>query len=114
MIFHNVVTIFFRLHRNLEKKNYVFKNSCPEELTPPIPLDQSSLGHFSRPSLIPETKREKKEGTESFKILFQLFSNHFSQLVFITKFGKQNYIISCVFLDICMSQCVSLFFFFFD
>ena len=113
MIFQNVVTIFFRLHRNLEKKNYVFQNSCPEEITPPIPLDKSSLGHFSRLSLIPENKREKKGGTESFKILFQLFSNYFSQLVFITKFGKQNYIMSCVYLGIRISQCVSLCFFVF-
>ena len=69
--FYNVVTIFFSLQRKLiEKKNYLFKNSCPEEITPPIPLDQSSLDHLSRPSLTPKTKR-KKRGTKSFKILFQ-------------------------------------------
>ena len=46
--FYNVVTIFFSLQRKLiEKKNYLFKNSCPEEITPPIPLDQSSLDHLS-------------------------------------------------------------------
>ena len=68
-IFDNVVTIFFRLQRKLEKKNYLFKNSCPEEITPPIPLVQSCLDHLSRPYLIPETKRGKKP----FKILLQPF-----------------------------------------
>ena len=53
-----------------KKKNYCFKNSGPEEITPPIPLDQSSLDHLSRPFLIPKTKR-KKRGTKPFKILFQ-------------------------------------------
>ena len=38
-IFDNVVTIFFRLQRKREEKNYLFKNSCPEEITPPIHLD---------------------------------------------------------------------------
>ena len=74
MIFDNLVTIFFRLQRKLEEK-YLIKNSCPEEITSPIPLDQSSLDHLSRPSLIPETKR-KKRGTKPFKIVFQLFFIH--------------------------------------
>ena len=60
MIFDNVVTIFFKLQRKCQEKNYLFKNSCPEEITPPIPLDQSSLDHLSRPYLILETKRNKK------------------------------------------------------
>ena len=77
MIFNNVVTIFFRLQRKLEKKNYLFKNSCPEEITPPIPLDQSSLDHLSRPYLISETKRNKK-GEQS---LLESYSNHFFLLV---------------------------------
>ena len=64
-IFYNVVTIFFRLQRKLEEKNYLFKNFCPEEITPPIPLDQSSLDHLSRPYLFPETKRNKK-GNKAF------------------------------------------------
>ena len=56
-----MVKIFFRLQRKLEEeKNYLYKNFCPEEITPSIPLDQSSLDNFSRPSLIPETKRNKK------------------------------------------------------
>ena len=60
MIFNNVVTIFFRLQRKLEeKKNYLYKYFCPEEVTPSTPLDQSSLDHSSRLSLIPETKRKK-------------------------------------------------------
>ena len=57
-----------------KKKNYCFKNSGPEEITPPIPLGQSSLGHLSRPSLTPETKRKKGGvggGTNPFKILVQ-------------------------------------------
>ena len=57
---------------SLKKKN-LFKNSFPEEIIPPIPLDQSSLDHLSRPSLIPETKREKKGETKPFKNLFQSF-----------------------------------------
>ena len=64
-IFDNVVTIFFRLQRKLREKIYLFKNSCPEEITPPIPLDQSSLDHLSRPYLILETKRNKK-GNKAF------------------------------------------------
>ena len=67
-IFYNVVTVFFSLQRKLtgkKKKNYCFKNSGPEEITPPIPLDQSSLDHLSRPCLILETKRNKK-GNKAF------------------------------------------------
>jgi len=61
-----VVTIFFRLQRKLEEeKNYLYKNFCPEEITPSIPLDQSSLDHLSKLSLIPETKR-KKRGNKAF------------------------------------------------
>ena len=77
-IFYNVVTIFFRLQRKLEEKNYLFKDSCPEETTLPIPLDQSSLDHLSRPYLIPEIKRNKKtkRGTNPFKILLQPFFIH--------------------------------------
>ena len=30
-----VTTIFFRIQRNLEEKNYLFKNSCPEEIILP-------------------------------------------------------------------------------
>ena len=104
-IFYNVVTVFFSLQRKLtgkKKKKYCFKNSGPEEITPPIPLDQSSLDHLSRPYLIPETKRKKREEQS----LLKSYSNHF---LFITKFGKQSYRISCVYLDICMSQCVSFF-----
>ena len=38
MNFDNVVTIILRLQRKLEeKKNYLFKNSCLEEISPPIP-----------------------------------------------------------------------------
>ena len=90
------------------KKRILFENSCPEEITPPIPLDQSSLDSLFRPSLIPEIKRKKKGGgwTKPFKILFQPF---FLQVVFITEFGKQSYRISCVYLDICMSLCVFVF-----
>ena len=36
IIFDNVVTIFFRLQRKLEEKNYLFKNSCPEEIPPSV------------------------------------------------------------------------------
>ena len=49
------------------KKKIFFKNSCPEEITPVISLDQSSLDHLSRPSLIPETKRKKKVGESLLK-----------------------------------------------
>ena len=63
-IFDNEVTIFFRFQRKLEEKNYLFKNSCPEEITSPIPLDQSSLDHLFRPSLSPEIKRKKKGGVQ--------------------------------------------------
>ena len=100
-----MVTIFFRLQRKLVGKNYLFKNSCPEKITPPIPLDKSSLGHFSRPSLIPETKREQS--------LLKSYSNHFSQLVFINKFGKENYVISCLFGYMYVSMCVFVLFCFF-
>ena len=64
MIFDNVVRIFFRHQRKLAEKNYLFKNSYPEKITLPIPLDQSSLDHLSRPSLIPKIKR-KKQGEQS-------------------------------------------------
>ena len=57
---------------SLKTKNYLFKNYFPEEIILPIPLDQHSLDHLSRPSLIPETKRKKKGGTKPFKILFQI------------------------------------------
>ena len=70
-----------------EKKKRSLQNSCPEEITPPIPLDQSSLDHLSRPYLIPETKRNKK-GKQS---LLKSYSNHFK---IITQFGKQSYRIS--------------------
>ena len=60
-----MVKIFFRLQRNLDqKKKNLIKNSCPEEITPSVPLDQSSLDHLSRSSLNPERKKKKK-------ILFQ-------------------------------------------
>ena len=67
-VFDNVVTKIRRLQRKLEEKNYLFKNSYPEEITPPIPLDQSSLGHLSRSPLIPETKSKKRRlgGGEAF------------------------------------------------
>ena len=45
MIFHNVVTILFRLQRKIKEENYLFKKSCPKEIIPSIPLDQSSLNH---------------------------------------------------------------------
>ena len=32
-IFDSMVTIFFRLQRKLEEKNYLFEDSCPEETT---------------------------------------------------------------------------------
>ena len=38
-----MVTIFFRCQRKLEEKNYLFKISCPEEITHPIPLDWAPL-----------------------------------------------------------------------
>ena len=47
------------------RKNYLFKNSYPKEITPPIALDQSSLDHLSRPCLSPETKSNKK-GNKAF------------------------------------------------
>ena len=55
------------------KKNIFFKDTCPEEITPFIPLDQNCLDHLSRPSLIPETKRKTKVGEKPFKILFYPF-----------------------------------------
>ena len=63
---------------SLKEKNYLFKDSCPEETTLPIPLDQSSLDHLSRPYLIPEIRRNKKpkRGTNPFKILLQPFFIH--------------------------------------
>ena len=53
---------------SLKKNKNLSKNSCPEQITPPLPLDQSSLDHLSGPSLIPETKRKKR--TKPSKILF--------------------------------------------
>ena len=50
-IFDSMVTIFFRLQRKLEENNYLFMNSCPEKITPSIPLEQSSLDHLSRPKI---------------------------------------------------------------
>ena len=38
---HNILQSPEKAYR--KKKNYFFKNSCPEEITPPVPLDQSSL-----------------------------------------------------------------------
>ena len=108
-IFDNVVTIFFRLQRKLKEKNYLFQNSCPEEITTPLPLDHSTPDHLSRPSLIPESKRKKKKKNGEQSLLKSYFKN-FLQIVLITKFGKQSYRMSCVYLDICMSQCVSFFF----
>ena len=46
-----MVTIFFRFQRKLEEKKYLFKNSCPEEVTPPIPLDKSHSGSDSKVSV---------------------------------------------------------------
>ena len=131
-IFDNLVTIFFRFQRKLEEKNYPFKNSCPEAITLPIgdgqgglvcyrlwvtksgtrlsdwaeliPLAQSFLDHLSRPYLILETKSGKKKGGGQSLLKSYLF---------ITKFGKWSYRISCAYLYVCMSQCVSLFFGFF-
>ena len=48
-----------------KKKKYLFKNSCPEEVTPPVPWGQSSPDHLSRPSLILKTKGKKK-GNKAF------------------------------------------------
>ena len=78
--------------RNIYKKKK--KNSCPEEITSPIPLDQSSLDHLFRPSLSSEIKRKKKGGSK----------RHF-------KSQAENYEIS-VCLDLCMSQYVCVFSFF--
>ena len=77
MIFDNLVTIFFRLQRKLEEK-YLIKNSCPEEITPRIPLDQSSKDHLSRTYLILETKRKKKKkkGNKTFKNLIPTIFIH--------------------------------------
>ena len=87
---------------SLKKKTSLFKNSCPEEITPSVTLDQSSLDHLSRLFLIPETKRNKKgEGS-----LLKSYSNNF---LFITKFGKQSYRISRVFGCMHVSVCVSFF-----
>ena len=76
-------------------------------------LDTTKRVHFHfhtfRPELSgsfihTETKRNKKVGGKPFKILLQPF------FLFITKFGKQSYRISCVYLDVCMSQGVSFVF----
>ena len=40
MIFDNMVTVFLDSRKSLKKKNYL------EEITPPIPFDQSSLDHL--------------------------------------------------------------------
>ena len=60
IIFLNVVTIFFRPQRNLEKKKYLFKNSCHKEIAPPLTLDQCSLDHVSKSSVMPETNKQTK------------------------------------------------------
>ena len=92
--------------RESEKKKILFENSCPEEITLPTRLDQSSLDPLSRPSLILEIKRKKQGEQSLLKPYPKLF---FLQQVFITEFGKQSYRISYVYLDICMSLCVSVF-----
>ena len=61
--------------------------------------------HLSRPYLIPEIKKNKKPKGEQ-----RLLKSYYNHFLFITKLGKQSYRISCVYLDECMSQCVSFVF----
>ena len=67
------------------------------KLTSPIPLDQSSWDHLSRPSLILKARLrgEGAEGTKPFKIFFKILFHHCLKLVNFVNFpggsvGKES------------------------